>query len=329
MSVIIPIFNSEQNLVACLDSIINQSLRQLEIICVDDGSTDNTFSILKEYMEKDKRIQVIHQENAGPGQARNRGLQNAMGDYIIFLDSDDWFEPKFLDTMVQSAKKTNADIVICHSDEFDARTTKRLESKWMLKDELLQQNPFSPEDARNVLFQITYGWPWDKLYSGNFLRKIDFKYPTFRHSEDLVPVFLSLIKAKTIYIVSDVFVHHRVNQMDSVSKSVNYYPEILYDAVLLLQNEMKKLDVYKKYEKTFLNWAMEFLVWNIINIKDKIRQKNFLLKFKKEWILRLNFDLYPKTYYKKQIYYKYLFLKIIPVNIFVKLIYIYRYIKHI
>ena len=83
VSVIIPIFNSEQNLVACLDSIINQSLRQLEIICVDDGSTDNTFSILKEYMEKDKRIQVIHQENAGPGQARNRGLQNAMGDYYL------------------------------------------------------------------------------------------------------------------------------------------------------------------------------------------------------------------------------------------------------
>ena len=92
VSVIIPVYNSEKYIGTCLDSIINQTLQEIEIICVNDGSTDRTSEILQFYREKDSRIKIIEQENAGAGAARNYGLRNSSGEYLSFLDADDFFE---------------------------------------------------------------------------------------------------------------------------------------------------------------------------------------------------------------------------------------------
>ena len=99
VSVIIPVYNIEQHLQECMDSVLKQSLKNIEVICVDDGSTDGSGKILDEYGKCDRRIKVIHQENAGPGSARNTGLQYARGRFLIFLDSDDWFELDFLESI--------------------------------------------------------------------------------------------------------------------------------------------------------------------------------------------------------------------------------------
>ena len=99
ISVIVPVYNVEQYLPQCLDSIINQTYKNLEIICVDDGSPDNSGKILDEYAKKDKRIKVIHQENQGVSVARNTGLDNATGKYIGFVDPDDWIEADYYETL--------------------------------------------------------------------------------------------------------------------------------------------------------------------------------------------------------------------------------------
>ena len=96
VSVIIPVYNAEKFLKQCLNSVISQTLKEIEIICVDDGSTDNTNAILKAFSEKDQRITVIHQQNAGAGAARNNGLRRAKGKYLSFLDADDFFEKTML-----------------------------------------------------------------------------------------------------------------------------------------------------------------------------------------------------------------------------------------
>ena len=97
VSVIIPVFNAEKYLSQCLDSIVNQTLTNIEIICVDDGSTDTSFQILKEYEEKDSRVIVLSKSNAGAGTARNEGLKIAKGKYLSFLDADDFFERNMLE----------------------------------------------------------------------------------------------------------------------------------------------------------------------------------------------------------------------------------------
>ena len=92
ISIIVPVYNTEPYLEQCLDSIINQTLEDIEIICVNDGSTDNSLSVLEEYASKDNRIKIINQENEGPGFARNNGLKSVNGEYVLFVDSDDWIE---------------------------------------------------------------------------------------------------------------------------------------------------------------------------------------------------------------------------------------------
>ena len=113
VSVIVPVYNVDLYLVECLDSIINQTLKEIEIICVDDCSTDNSYMILEEYSKKDSRIKLIkHKENRGLGPARNTGIENATGEYISFIDSDDYVSLDFLENLYSTAKKFDLDISI-------------------------------------------------------------------------------------------------------------------------------------------------------------------------------------------------------------------------
>ena len=117
ISVIIPVYNVEQYVERCLNSVINQSYTNLEIILVDDGSTDRSGEICDQYALKDSRIKVIHEENAGLGEARNRGLRIVSGDYICFVDSDDWIEEDYCKELIEAAERTNSDISICGYNE--------------------------------------------------------------------------------------------------------------------------------------------------------------------------------------------------------------------
>lgn len=113
ISVIVPVYNVEKYLNKCVDSIINQTYKNLEIILVDDGSPDNCGKICDDYAKKDSRIRVFHKENSGVSSARNLGINNSTGNWIAFIDSDDWIEEKYFEIMLDKAKKENADIVIC------------------------------------------------------------------------------------------------------------------------------------------------------------------------------------------------------------------------
>ena len=108
VSVIIPCYNAQDNLAQCIDSILGQTLEQIQIICVDDGSADATLEILQDYQARDPRVLVIRQQNAGAGAARNRGLEQATGEYLSFLDADDFFEPDMLEKAVTAAEKWQA-----------------------------------------------------------------------------------------------------------------------------------------------------------------------------------------------------------------------------
>ncbi len=229
-SVVIPGFNIEVHLRQCLDSVLGQTLQDIEIICVDDGSTDQSAVILREYAERDARVQVITQANAGPGVARNTGMAAAKGEYLIFLDSDDWFEPDFLEKMVKKAQSLHADVTICRAVEFDTNTGRELPSEWMLKRQYLPRDVFTPHEIAEHIFQFTYGWPWDKLYRMSFIKERNLKYPALPNSEDLVFVFQSLVLAKEIAVADEVLVHHRVNRKESVSNSRHMDPEAPYPA---------------------------------------------------------------------------------------------------
>ena len=329
VSVIIPIYNTEQYLRQCLDSVANQTLREIEVICVDDGSTDGSPAILQEFAQQDSRFKVFHQENQGQGKARNNGLSRVSGKFVIFLDSDDWFESDFLQKMVQKAECTEADIVICGSDEFDINTNKFGDGSWMLKRAMLPKATFSPLEIADNLFQFTYGWPWDKLYRADFLQREDFRFPDLPNSEDLVFVFASLAAASQIAVIQTIGVHHRVSRGSSVSNSRCRAPEATYHAVTGLREQLQKMRKYRQFEKSFQAWAIDFLIWNAANMDCRSVQKMYVKRLKKEWFPALGLDrcrcsLFPNRF----LYGKYLLLCFTPWPVFAFVVRVYHKGKH-
>ena len=133
VSVVMPIFNAYKYIRPALESIMEQTLREIEIICVDDGSTDRTLDILKEYQSKDSRIRIITENNAGPAAARNKGLSRVRGEYVIFLDADDFFNPQLVEKLYDVATRDQLDIAICRYDIYNGRKAKTEEIDMVAK----------------------------------------------------------------------------------------------------------------------------------------------------------------------------------------------------
>ena len=119
VSIIVPVYNCERFLPECIDSLLAQTYENIEIICVNDGSTDKSSQLLANYATKDNRIHLISQENAGPGPARNRGIELATGEYITFFDADDWCKPSLVESAVKRIDETQADMVVLPYNVFD------------------------------------------------------------------------------------------------------------------------------------------------------------------------------------------------------------------
>ena len=122
VSIIVPVYNAQKYLSQCLDSLLNQTLKETEIICVDDGSADDSVDIINQYSSKDRRVKLIRQKNSYAGVARNNGLKQAAGEYVVFVDADDFFERDMLRSMYAQAKKDNAEICLCSGRIFNEAT---------------------------------------------------------------------------------------------------------------------------------------------------------------------------------------------------------------
>ena len=167
ISIIIPVYNVEKYLAECLDSLINQTLKDIEILCIDDGSKDNSLEILNEYAAKDDRIKVFAQKNSGPGAARNLGIQHAKGEYLTFVDSDDWLKENAMEVVYNCAIEKNTDMLffsgINYYDEFYQETV-------FLKNVIVDKELINFENSYRSCLGLpvsTYG----KLYKTEFLKK--------------------------------------------------------------------------------------------------------------------------------------------------------------
>ena len=195
VSVIIPVYNVEQYLRECLDSVVNQTLKEIEIICVDDGSTDKSLDILLEYAKKDNRITVLKQENLHAGVARNAGLAVARGEYLSFLDSDDFFELNMHNEVYKKAVNTNAEIVMFNAYLYDDTKKQDNEVDWTLK---VQDVPeiFSYKDIPNTIFKLSNCWVWNRLYKSAFIKENNLRFQKLGCANDTYFSCISSIQAK-------------------------------------------------------------------------------------------------------------------------------------
>ena len=201
VSVIVPIYNAEAFLCPAMDSAVDQTLREIEIICVDDGSTDSSLKIIKEYQKKDARIRIATQNNAGPGMARNNGLRRARGEYVAFLDADDFLDPKFLEKMYATAVADDLDIVVCDYDLYHSKSAKFRKNVTGEEQNLLTPGKVtSKNDFPDQIFQLTDGYVEKNIVFPEQLRMF----------EDVYFVATSLSLAERLGKCAGILVHHRV-----------------------------------------------------------------------------------------------------------------------
>ena len=206
ISIVVPIYNVEKYLDDCIKSIIGQTYKNIEIILVDDGSTDRSGEVCENYAKYDKRIKVIHKENGGLSDARNEGLKIANGQYITFIDSDDYVNEEFVEILYKSIKKYNADISICNYDLIEEKSTYRKENKKNIKDitqldnkECLKRT-YSNEKGMEFL-------AWAKLYNKDLFVKNCIIYPKGKIHEDTYTTYKLIYYSKNI-VYNDVSLYY-------------------------------------------------------------------------------------------------------------------------
>lgn len=330
VSVIIPVYNAEKYLSQCLNSILGQTLGDTEVICVDDCSSDKTPQILAEYARADGRVRVITNErNLRTGLSRNIGLASAEGEYVLFLDADDWFETDYLESAVKQADADCADICISGYDLIDDRTGEQSASNWHRKKKLLPEGTFSPEENADYLFQMTDGQVWDKLYRRSFLEKTGLSFPDSKAAEDTAFVYRTLLCAGRITSCPRAFVHYRVNRAESVSKSFAADPQAPFEAFETVYAFLLEHNLFEKYKKSFLNWAMEYQVWQVNNAPDESIRKMYLGLLRNRWIPELRLNEYPRSrFYDRGSYLKYLLAAYMPKKLYLAAVKAYKHLKN-
>ena len=197
--VILPVFNGERYIKNAIESVLNQTFADFELIIVDDGSTDSTPDIIQSF--KDRRIKIITQSNQGPGASRNNALDIADSDYVMFLDSDDWFSPDAIEVAYGEAVKYDTDLTFFQMINYNDGEV--YENDWFeMKtfDESFENRPFSPEETPGSIFDLSVG-VCQKIYRNSFLKDINAKFPEGIFFEDMPFFYYVYLKAQRISII--------------------------------------------------------------------------------------------------------------------------------
>lgn len=253
ISVVIPVYNVERYITQCLESIIHQSYKHLEILLIDDGSTDTSGIICDEFAKKDKRIRVVHQKNAGAAAARNTGLDVATGAYLGFVDSDDWLEINALEYMLLELQKEHSDIVQCSYREIYVNRQVDCLCK-------VAGNDF---DQLSYLARFTEDWTcsllWDKLYKRELFDGIRFE--TGHVIDDEYFTYQGVMNAKKIICRDRIVYNYRMRKSGATGNPA-HNERILDDKLDYLTKRLDRItEAYPSLNKTFNRHFLYMMLW--------------------------------------------------------------------
>lgn len=284
ISVIVPVYNVENYLRQSLDSILNQTFSNTEIICVNDGTTDNSRQILEEYQKRDCRIKIIDKENGGLSSARNAGLKVAQGEFISFIDSDDWIDETMLEKLYKNITDLNSDISICAVHQFDEQKQQIDDSNPYYTlgffDETFDNRAFSYRDTRKFIMDVCV-MAWNKLYRKSLIDKCNAKFPDGKIFED-GPFFFSIFfKTDRVSIVREYLYYYRINRKGSiVQKAGKKFLDII-DVAEMMMDRVRELENEPLILETFCKKKVEDFIYRFEHL-DSRHKRQFALKLKQE-----------------------------------------------
>lgn len=271
LSVIVPVHNGERYLEDCLESILAQTWADFEVLCVDDGSTDSTPLILAKYQERDPRVKVLTQSAQGAAQARNMGIERASGNYLLFLDADDFFSLDMFEAVCARAQKTDADIVLFGGRRYDQATGLLSDCFEFLFPELLpRKEVFKLDDAPQTFFRITTPAPWSKLFKASFVRSKNLRFQSLPNSNDLFFVYMAMALADRVTAVEGDYVRYRVNTNTGIQDTRQKEPLCFLAALEAWRCALCEHKVFQRAELSFVNTSLSVIKYNIETVRDRV-----------------------------------------------------------
>lgn len=264
VSVILPIYNQEKYLNKALDSLKNQTLKELEIICVNDGSKDNSLRILNEYAKKDNRIKIINQINKGAGEARNKGIKVATGEYVAFLDADDWFEQNALETLYKKAKKQNCDMVVFNFNRVNEQ--ENVLGQYNLKNKM--KSLYCIEEDKNFNWRSIkprvlggiFPAAWNKFYKLDLIKNSGLHFAKSSVAEDNVFVFGATLKSENIGYAGECLYNYRMHEKSALHTKSNKNLSI-FMAIDSVKKLLKNLGLTNELKEEFDSYVVRFITY--------------------------------------------------------------------
>lgn len=267
-SIIIPVYNVENYLSECLEHVIGQTLLDIEIICVNDGARDHSGDILKEYQKLDHRVRIVEKENGGLSSARNAGLKAAAGEYIVFLDSDDYLEKHACERLYYEVLEHHPDIIVFGAHIFpyypwpdpwliNNLTTRTIAYKNGGLEALLHENGARP-------------FVWRNCFKQSFLKEQELYFDeSIRFAEDLIFQFMAFPLAEQVIFISDKLYHYRWRRDGSLMANAAKDPYEKYAhhirALYVIAEFWKEKKLLEAYKKEFMAWTVSFIGWDLYN----------------------------------------------------------------
>lgn len=298
VSIVMPVYNTEKYLRQAVDSVLGQTTRRIELIAVDDGSTDASLQILQEYAQADQRVRVLSQKNQYAGAARNLGLSHAKGEYLLFLDSDDFFDKNLVWDTYYKAKMTDADIVLFGGKHYHDVTGKSWVENYLLDASAAPTTqPFQCRDCPDRIFQITSACPWTKLFRRKFVEDTGLQFQTIHNANDVFFVLSAVAMAERIVTLDRQYVYYRVGQKSNLQSSKKRY---FFEAYYAWHDQLKKLGLLDLLRKSYVNRAMSSCMYNLRAVSDPEAKRCVFKRLKEEAFDYLEVTGYPKEYYYDQ-----------------------------
>lgn len=299
VSVIIPVYNVEEYLRECLDSVVNQTLKEIEIICVDDGSTDSSLEILKEYAKKDNRITVITQQNLHAGVARNAGLAVAKGEYVHFLDSDDWIEKETYSKLYVLVSEKKCNIIKFRSFCYD-NTKKKIVNSYFTNMGAIGEKYFDKKiivkDNIEIVVNISDA-PWSGMYKTSFIQKNNIKFDNLLCANDTSFYYRCVMANNELYLSSKRFVYYRINNNSSLIGQRVYHFNCQLEQYAIISKIIKNNSqvIMESIKKHLVHAILyRYKMYNEINIPYMVRSK--IYKETKDFISSIDENLIPAEY---------------------------------
>jgi len=276
VSVIIPVYNTEKYLEDCIKSVTKQTLEEIEIICINDGSTDKSLEILERLSNFDERIKILNRENRGSARARNEGILTAKGNYITFVDSDDKIEKTFLEKTYESANSNNADICCCGYYVYYQNKNKKKYANPKYRLDVLRKypQPFDYKTLGEDVFKINLEI-CSKLFKRDFLIKNNILYPERKIAEDVLFFCKSVLNAKRITAVFEQLYLYRKNNTTNISdRATDFIPQI-FESLNEVEEYMNSFKDFELVKYSYYGAKLDILTYWLFKIKENTREQFF------------------------------------------------------